>query len=751
MRDESQQSDIPQSETVQIITDTNSEAPAEAQTAGEQQGFQIQPWLEMMRIVATYYRLPISAESARLAVAWDSHTNEYDKISYLARRMHLQVKYQDPAEIQLSSWQLPVIVQLKSGQIGVVMKLSSSGEAGICFAGDGGLQSPAEASQLLQDAEVVVIARPARAIPDARVDAYNSPYDKNWFRKIVLRDIRPYGHILLASLIANTLGLAGIIFSMQVYDRVVPSQSYHTLYVLFCGVLLAIGIDFVMRRTRMAIIDHLGKRSDIRVSDRVFGHALRVQNSSRPTSTGTFISQIRDLEQVRELLTSTTVSALADIPFFLLFLVIYWFMGGVLVLIPLGALFFLLIPGLLAQPKLRKYASASMREASLRNAMLVETVQGIEDIKTLQAEERFQQQWNHYNSVTGEAQLRLRHVTNMLTVWTHNVQTGVFAVVVFTGAPMVIAGDMTTGALVACSVLGSRMMAPMAHITQVLSRLQQAKVGLVSLNTIMKMPIDYPENENRIQTPYIKGSYSFKTALYRYGDENSPPALLLRNLNIKAGEKIAVLGKNGSGKSTLLQAMSGLMQAKSGEVLLDDLAMNHIDPADIRRDVGLLTQNARLFHGTLMENIIMGAPQAEPAQILPALKMVGADEFIRKLPKGLDHIVLEGGLGLSGGQKQSLLLARLLIRNPSVLLLDEPTAAMDEATERHFIDNLRKYSGEKTLVIATHRMRALDLVDRIIVVESGVIALDEQKETALKILKGLANVPPPARTMSQAS
>lgn len=339
----------------------------------------------------------------------------------------------------------------------------------------------------------------------------------------------------------------------------------------------------------------------------------------------------------------------------------------------------------------------------------------------------------------------------MLTVWTHNVQTGVFAVVVFTGAPMVIAGDMTTGALVACSVLGSRMMAPMAHITQVLSRLQQAKVGLASLNTIMKMPIDYPENENRIQTPHIKGSYSFKTALYRYGDENSPPALLLRNLNIKAGEKIAVLGKNGSGKSTLLQAMSGLMQAKSGEVLLDDLAMNHIDPADIRRDVGLMTQNARLFHGTLLENIIMGAPQAEPAQILPVLKMVGADEFIRKLPKGLDHIVLEGGLGLSGGQKQSLLLARLLIRNPSVLLLDEPTAAMDEATERHFIDNLRKYSGEKTLVIATHRMRALDLVDRIIVVESGVIALDEQKETALKILKGLANVPPPARTMSQAS
>lgn len=698
-------------------------------------------WQEMLHVVATYYRLPVSAEATRMAIVWDQHENEYDKIRILARKMNLRARFQDPASIRLSSWQLPVMVQLKTGQIGVVMSLSRSGETSICFAGDKGLQSPMHATDLLQQAEVFVVVRPAKAIPDARVDAYIQPYERSWFRKIVLRDMRPYGHVLLASLIANILGLAGILFSMQVYDRVVPAQSYHTLYVLFFGVLLAIAIDFIMRRTRMSIIDQLGKRSDMRISDRVFGHALRVKNNSRPQSTGTFIAQIRDLEQVRELLTSTTVSALADIPFFVIFLGIYWYMGGILVLIPLGALLLLLIPGLLMQPKLRKYASESMREASLRNAMLVEAVQGIEDIKTLQAEERFQQQWNHYNAVTGTAQLKLRQVTNMLTVWTQNVQTAVFAVVVFAGAPMVIAGDMTTGALVACSVLGSRMMAPMAQITQVLSRLQQAKVGVNSLHTIMQMPIDHPEHENRIHVPHINGDFSFKSAVYRYGDEKTQPALLVRQLNIKAGEKIAVLGKNGSGKSTLLQALSGLMFADSGDVLLDNLAMAHIDPADIRRDVGLVTQNARLFHGTLLENITIGAPQATPEQILAALKMVGADDFIRRLPKGLDHVVLEGGLGLSGGQKQSLLLARLLIRDPSVLLLDEPTAAMDEATERQFIDRLRDYSRNKTLVIATHRMRALDLVDRIIVVESGVIALDEPKDKALKILKGLANVP----------
>lgn len=289
----------------------------------------------------------------------------------------------------------------------------------------------------------------------------------------------------------------------------------------------------------------------------------------------------------------------------------------------------------------------------------------------------------------------------------------------------------------------------MAQITQVLSRLQQAKVGVNSLHTIMQMPTDHPEQESRIHIPHIKGDFQFKSAVFRYGDEKSPVALMVRNLNITAGEKIAVLGKNGSGKSTLLQALSGLMSASSGEVLLDDLSLPHIDPADVRRDVGLMTQNARLFHGTLLENITIGAPQATAAQILTSLKMVGADEFIRKLPKGLDHVILEGGLGLSGGQKQSLLLARLLIRDPSVLLLDEPTASMDEATERQFIDRLGEYSRGKTLIIATHRMRALDLVDRIIVVEAGVIVLDEPKDKALKILKGLANVPRRVRTPAE--
>ncbi|WP_312467996.1 type I secretion system permease/ATPase [Brucella sp.] len=705
-------------------------------------GFKADVWLEALERVAKHYRIPVSLQATKLAAVADINTDAKAKIRAMARHMGLGVRLVTPAEISLSTWHLPFILILRDSQLAVVHTLSSDGQASVWLTGEEGLEQPFRLEDLLAETEIVVLARPSKTIPDARVDAYIKPYEDNWLRGILFSDIGSYGHVLIASLIANTLGLAGILFSMQVYDRVVPAQSFNTLYVLFSGVLLALLFDFLMRRARMGIIDVLGKQTDLQMSDVVFGHALRVRNRARPTSTGSFIAQLRDVEQVRELLTSTTVAALADLPFFFLFLVIYWFLAGHLIFIPLGALALLVIPGLFLQRRLRRHANQAMREASLRNAMLVETVQGIEDIKGLQAEDRFQQQWNHFNAVTGEAQLRLRALTNSLSVWTQNVQTGVYAVTVFVGAPMIIAGDMTTGALVGASILGSRMLAPMAQFSQILGRLQHARIAKKGLDQLMQMPVDHPDNETRIHCPKIGGSYLLKDALFRYGDQNSTPVLLVKELKVMEGECIAVLGRNGAGKSTLLLALSGLLDASEGEVLLDNLSLPQIDPADVRRDIGLLTQNSRLFFGTLRENITMGAPDASDAEIQRALAIVGADGFVRKLPKGLEHLVQEGGGGLSGGQKQAILLARLLIRDPSVVLLDEPTSTMDESTERHFIEQFAKWSVGRTVVIATHRMRVLELVQRLIVIENGQVALDDGKERGLQTLLGMSKVQP---------
>jgi ATP-binding cassette subfamily C protein LapB len=541
---------------------------------------------------------------------------------------------------------------------------------------------------------------------------------------------------MIASVVTNLLGLAGVLFSMQVYDRVVPAGSIPTLTILFVGVLVSIAFDFALRRLRTNIVDVLGKRADLRISDRVFGHALRVRNQSRPASTGTFIAQLRDLDQVRDMLTSTTIATVADLPFFLMFLGLLWYIGGLLALVPVVALVLLLLPGLLAQRRLRMLATESMRESSLRNAMLVEAVQGIEDIKALQAEDRFHQQWNHYNAVAGEAQLRLRGLTNGLSVWTQSVQNGVYAAIIFVGAPLVISGSITTGVLVATSILGSRMMAPMAQVTQLLGRWQHAKVAMGSLNQIMALPVDSADADHRIPLPAVTGAFTLRSAVFTYADPNAPPALTVSGLEIAAGERIALLGRNGAGKSTLLQGLSGMLQPVSGEVLLDGLALHQIDPADVRRDVGLLTQSSRLFHGTLRENLTLGAPSASDTEIMAVLAMVGADAMLRRMRDGLGHVVQEGGRGLSGGQVQALLLARLLLRQPMVALLDEPTAAMDEATERHFIQRLGEWGRDRTIIVATHRMRMLDIVDRIIIIDQGGVVLDGPRDQILATMRG---------------
>jgi ATP-binding cassette subfamily C protein LapB len=688
-------------------------------------------WLGILGQVARHYRIPASEQRARLAGLWQGGATHEARVRAIARASGLSVRFAKPGALRLTGWRLPVIVTLANEELALVTAIDGEGNACCSFVGEEGLQTNVPVAELEASATGFVVPRPARGAKDSRVDAYIRPFEPHWLRRILMRDARSYSHVMVASTVTNCLALAGVIFSMQVYDRVVPAESIPTLYILFAGVMIALCFEFALRRLRVNVIDVLGKRADLRISDTVFGHALRVRNRARPTSTGTFIAQLRDLDQVRDLLTSTTVAALADLPFFLFFLAIYWFIGGPLVLVPIAGVILLIVPGLLAQRRLRAYATESMRESSLRNAMLVEAVQGIEDIKALQAENRFQRQWTHYNSVAGDAQLKLRGLTNTLNSWTQGVQNAVYATVIFVGAPMVIGGDMTTGALVAASILGSRMMAPMGQITQLLSRYQHARIAMGSLDQIMALPVDDPDAEHRIPLPAIAGRFAVRNAVFGYADPDAPPALRITSCDIAPGEKIALLGRNGAGKSTLLQGLSGMLQPLSGEMLLDDLALDQIDPADVRRDVAFLSQISRLFHGTLRENLTLGAPNASTEEIRAALAMVSADGFVRRLRDGLEHVVLEGGNGLSGGQVQSLLLARLLLRQPMVALLDEPTAAMDEAAERLFIDQFRAWSRDRTVIVATHRMRVLDLVDRILVIDAGRLVLDAPKDEAL--------------------
>ncbi len=700
-------------------------------------------WLEALLTVARHYSVESSPERVRVEMEWLAHDVPLDiLVDHMGRQLGLAVAFARFKPNLLDPWRLPLVADLGAGQVAVIERMGEAGQVTARLSGDQGLATTLSIDELIPRIKRVLFVKPLVSVADARVDDYIKPYQANWFWRMALRDWPRYIDVVVASLVANLLALGSMLFSMQVYDRVIPAQSEHTLWVLFGGLCIALTFAFLMRLARTHITDILGKRADLRISDRVFGHALRVRNDARPQSTGSFISQIRELEQVRELITSTTVAAALDMPFFLLFALVMWLMGGSLVWVPLAAIPLLVIPGLLAQRPLARMAQEGMRETSLRSAMLVEAIQGLDDIKLLRAEPRFQGQWNHANDVSANIGTRQRLLTGMLMGWTQEVQTLVYAGVVLVGAYQVIAGELTTGVLIACSIMSSRMIAPLSQLAVVMTRWQQAKVALNGLDTLMQRPVDQPPRSQQVSRSLLHGDYNIRSAVFRYNKDDPSPVVNIEQLHIRQGEKVAILGRNGAGKSTLLQLLAGMQSPQQGDVQLDGFKMSLLDPSDVRRDVALLNQNASLFFGTVRDNITMGMPHAKEDELLRALSLSGAGALVQSLQRGLDHPIMEGGKGLSGGQRQTLLLARTLIREPKVLLLDEPTAWLDEASERQLIQQLTPWLRHRTLVVATHRPAVLQWVDRVIVLEGGRVVADGPREQLLAAA-GPAVRPPP--------
>lgn len=693
-----------------------------------------QRWLDAMLAVARHYGVGVSEENVSAALRWESHAPDDTLLQRMAAQLGLALRFSEFSDELLSPWRLPCAVECTDGQICVVQTSDGHGRLSVLLSGDLGLQTTLPVTDLHARARRVAILRPRTSVPDARVDDYIKPFEADWFWKISLRDWPRYGDVIIASFVANLLALSAMLFSMQVYDRVIPAQSEPTLWVLFLGVMLAILFEFALRVARTHISDVVGRRADLTISDLLFGRALRLRMAARSRSTGTFIAQLREMDQLRELLASTTISALADLPFFLLFLFALWLVAGPMAYVVLGAIPALLVPVLLIQRPLASLARQGMREAALRNAMLVESVQGIEDIKLLRAEPRFQGLWNNVNEVSANLNVRQRLLTSMLVVWTQEVQSIVYAVVLLAGSVLVMRGEMTTGTLVGASILASRMLAPLAQFAGLLARWQHARIARVGLDEIMKRPVDQPEHGRLIHRPTLLGSYDLEGVRFRYDSGDRQLALTVQRLAIQAGEKVAILGRVGAGKSTLLQLLAGLQVPTEGRVCLDGIDLSIIDPADVRRDMSLLTQHARLFHGTIRENIIMGMPHASDDMVEKALAMAGALSFVRSRHEGLDNLLLEGGVGLSDGQRQALVLARMLIRDSAIVLLDEPTTSFDEATERQVIDSIGEWLGARTLVVATHRSAVLRLADRIIVLDQGRVAMDGAREMVLREL-----------------
>jgi ATP-binding cassette subfamily C protein LapB len=573
----------------------------------------------------------------------------------------------------------------------------------------------------------------ARPRLDPRADEEFPVRAHSWFWGTLWGFKRYYLESMIGAMLINLLTIATSLFVMNVYDRVVPNNAEATLWVLAVGTGLAIGFEFAARTLRGYLIDVVGKKVDLLLASQLFRQALAMRMEVRPASAGAFASNLREFEALRDFFTSATLTTLTDLPFVFLFIWIIGLVGGPIALIPLLAIPILLVAGLLAQIPLASLMQRHLTESSAKHGILVEAVEGVETLKTLSAEGTMQGRWENYTALTAHTAMRSRFISSLVVNLTMLVQQAVTIVMVVWGVYRIADGLLTVGGLIACTILSGRALAPLGQLAGLLTRYQQSRWALVGLNRIMAQPTDRPDGRSFLHRPVLSGQLEFDDVNFSY-PRGKIAVLHNVSFRIQAGEHAAILGRVGSGKSTALRLIMGLYRCSSGSVLIDGLDLQQIDPADLRRNVGYVSQDVRLFYGTLRENLTLGSPMADDEAMLTATRLAGLDRFLSAHPLGFDLMVGERGEGLSGGQKQSVALARTLLAAPPVLLLDEPTSAMDHNTEQAFIEHFKGFIKGRTLVLATHKPAMLDLVDRLIVLEAGKVVADGPRDSVLKAL-----------------
>ena len=564
-------------------------------------------------------------------------------------------------------------------------------------------------------------------------------YETSGFWKVIWRYKKYYYQVIIASFVINLLALISSLYVMNVYDRVIPNQAYETLWVLAIGVVLAIGFEFLAKMLRSYLLDIAGKKADIVISAMLFHRVMGIRLDKRPASSGSYANNLRDFESIREFMTSASLLALVDLPFILLFIGVISMIGGYLALVPLTIIPIVVIAGLLIQKPLAKGINASMKETSQRQGLAVESIEGIETLKLNNAVNWAQQRWEMLTEKTAFSSIAVRNLTNFMVNFSAAMQQLNTVGLECLGTYLIHANDVnsriTMGALIASVILSGRALAPLGQIAGLATRFQSARMALAGVRNIFSRPIEREDHKKYISPTSVNGALRLANVTYQY-NKDGQPALNNINLEIKAGEKVAILGKIGGGKSTLLKLLTGLYEQQQGNISLDDLDIRQIDPIFLRSKVGMLTQKPRLFFGTLRENLDLARLDGYSSDddLVRALKRFQLDKIIRQHPAGLDMPLGEDGLGLSGGQKQMVALAQLTLHNPNVVLLDEPTTGIDVDTEKLVLDALEAWTKDKTLIVVTHKLPILRLVDRIIVMDEGKILLDGPKQKVLKAL-----------------
>jgi ATP-binding cassette subfamily C protein LapB len=585
-----------------------------------------------------------------------------------------------------------------------------------------------------QDQTIVAFGR--ADLLDSRAGDVIAADPSGWFWPVLWRFRRFYYEAAALSAVINLLSLAGIIFMMTVYDRILPNLAYVTLWSLLVGVAIAMTFEFVTRTIRSQALDIAGKKIDLILGDSIFSHVLQTRLEARARSSGAYANLLKEFESVRGFVTSATLAAVADLPFALLFLVVTLLVGGPLVVVPLIAFLTVLALSLLVQRPMARIAGENLKEASVRHGTIIESLEGIETLKALRAEARMRRRHEVSSAAIAERAIVSQSWSNLSLNLTIAIQQGAGAILLTWGVYLAATGRVTSGALVACVQLNSRALAPLVTLSSLAVRYQQVRSALVGLNRIMAMPVDRDPARRLISQAEWKGEVELKDVVFRY-DEDGAAALDGVSLKLRQGEKVAVLGRVGSGKSTLLRLMGGLYLPRAGQITLDGIDMGSIEPSDVRARLLLAGQDARLFHGTLRENLLIAARDPSDAAMIAVAERTGVAAIAAAHPLGYDRPIGERGDTLSGGQRQAVALARALLAQAGTYLLDEPTSAMDQASETALLEYLRELGAQGSgFVVVTHKQSLLPLVDRVVVMDGGKIVADGPREAVVRALAG---------------
>jgi len=560
----------------------------------------------------------------------------------------------------------------------------------------------------------------------------------HWFWGTLGKSRDIFASVLLSSILINLFILATPMFTMNVYDKVVPNDAIATLWVLVAGIVTVYIFDTLLRFVRTYLLEIAGKKSDVIMSSIIFSQVLNLKMDQWPPSIGAFASQLREFESIRNFFTASTIATLVDLPFAIIFLLVIYYIGGPMIAVPLIIIALLMLYSFILIRPLKASVEATYEASANKNAHLIETLRTIKTVKTLGTSNYAQWVWEESSGTIANRSMRARMLSSSITVVTNlMVQFNTIGLIAF-GIYRIGDLELSLGGLIAIVMLASRAVAPMGQIAALITSFEQTKTAFRSLDELMQKGIERPEGKSYVRRPGFEGAIQFRDLDFSY-PEAPKKSLSSINLKIRAGEHVGIIGKVGSGKTTLMKLIIGLYQGSAGSIAIDDIDINQIDPADLRKNIGYLSQDIELLRGTIRENIAYKDLHVNDDRLIQAAGVSGVDLFVNQLPQGFDTQVGEDGGFLSGGQRQAIALGRAVLLNEPILILDEPTNSFDNTTESIVKKRLHEYIRDRTLLLVTHKAPMLELVERLIVMDEGRIVMDGPKEEVLNALKGTQN------------